>query len=123
MFFLKTRVLHSSAEEYHPRWGARTSNPVKSVNDRLGGFDSCLFRQTPPEQARKFQLITKVNFSDVLMIRNWFACAQEIGDQSVNQITSENFENLNTKELLANRNNEQQIMFQSMLLIGLQMGN
>ena len=123
MFFLKTRVLHSSAEEYHPRWGARTSNPVKSVNDRLGGFDSCLFRQTPPEQARNFQLITKVNFSDVLMIRNWLACAQEIGGQSVNQITSENFENLNTKELLANRNNEQQIMFQSMLLIGLQMGN
>jgi len=34
------------AEEYHPRWGARTSNPVKSVNDRLGGFNSCLFRQT-----------------------------------------------------------------------------
>jgi hypothetical protein len=31
-------------EEYHPRWGARTSNPVKFVNDRLGGFDSCLFR-------------------------------------------------------------------------------
>jgi len=57
------------------------------------------------------------------MIRNWLACAQEIGGQSVNQITSENFENLNTKELLANRNNEQQIMFQSMLLIGLQMGN
>jgi len=57
------------------------------------------------------------------MIRNWFACAQEIGDQSVNQITSENFENLNIKELLVNRNNEQQIMFQSMLLVGLQMGN
>ena len=106
MVFLKTRVLHSSAEEYHPRWGARTSNPVKSVNDRLGGFDSCLFRQTPPEQARKFQLITKVNFSDVLMIRNWLACAQEIGDQRLNQITSENFENLNIKELLVNRNNE-----------------
>jgi hypothetical protein len=32
-------------EEYHPRWGARISNPVKSVNDMLGGFDSCLFRQ------------------------------------------------------------------------------
>lgn len=38
-------MINSSAEEYHPRWGARTSNPVKSVNDRLGGFDSCLFRQ------------------------------------------------------------------------------
>ena len=25
----------------------RTSNPVKSVNDRLGGFNSCLFRQIP----------------------------------------------------------------------------
>ena len=37
-------MLNSLAEEYHPRWGARTSNPVKSVNDRLGGFDSCLFR-------------------------------------------------------------------------------
>jgi hypothetical protein len=37
-------------EEYHPRWGARTSNPVKSVNDRLGGFDSCLFRQLPVQQ-------------------------------------------------------------------------
>lgn len=37
-------MINSSAEEYHPRWGARTSNPVKSVNDRLGGFDSCLFR-------------------------------------------------------------------------------
>jgi len=24
-------VLDSLAEEYHPRWGARTSNPVRSV--------------------------------------------------------------------------------------------
>jgi hypothetical protein len=39
-------MINSLVEEYHPRWGARTSNPVKSVNDRLGGFDSCLFRQT-----------------------------------------------------------------------------
>jgi hypothetical protein len=38
-------MINSLVEEYHPRWGARTSNPVKSVNDRLGGFDSCLFRQ------------------------------------------------------------------------------
>lgn len=38
-------VLDSTVEEYHPRWGARTSNPVKFVNDRLGGFDSCLFRR------------------------------------------------------------------------------
>jgi hypothetical protein len=37
-------------EEYHPRWGARISNPVKSVNDMLGGFDSCLFRQTSLHQ-------------------------------------------------------------------------
>jgi len=37
-------VLKSLVEEYHPRWGARTSNPVKSVKDRLGGFNSCLFR-------------------------------------------------------------------------------
>ena len=37
-------MIHFAVEEYHPRWGARTSNPVKSVNNRLGGFDSCLFR-------------------------------------------------------------------------------
>ena len=57
----------------------------------------------------RFQIITKFNLNDVLVIRNWLACAQEIGDQSVNQITSENFGNLNIKELLVNRNNEQQI--------------
>ena len=39
-------VIHFVPEEYHPRWGARTSNPVKSVYSRLGGFDSCLFRHT-----------------------------------------------------------------------------
>ena len=44
MVFENATVLHFAAEEYHPRWGARTSNPVKSVNDRLGGFNSCLFR-------------------------------------------------------------------------------
>ena len=44
MGFGNVPVLHFAAEEYHPRWGARTSNPVKSVNDRLGGFNSCLFR-------------------------------------------------------------------------------
>ena len=37
-------MIYSRVEEYHPRWGARTSNPVKSVYSRLGGFDSCLFR-------------------------------------------------------------------------------
>jgi len=40
-------VIHFVPEEYHPRWGARTSNPVKSVYSRLGGFDSCLFRHYP----------------------------------------------------------------------------
>ena len=45
MGFGNVPVLHFAVEEYHPRWGARTSNPVKSVNDRLGGFNSCLFRQ------------------------------------------------------------------------------
>ena len=45
MVFKNAIVLNFAAEEYHPRWGARTSNPVKSVNYRLGGFNSCLFRQ------------------------------------------------------------------------------
>jgi hypothetical protein len=40
-------MLDFAAEEYHPRWGARTSNSVRSVKDRLGGFNSCLFRQIP----------------------------------------------------------------------------
>ena len=44
MVFKNAVVLNFAAEEYHPRWGARTSNPVKSVNYRLGGFNSCLFR-------------------------------------------------------------------------------
>ena len=39
-------VLDFAAEEHRPRWGARTSNPVKSVDNGLGGFDSCLFRHT-----------------------------------------------------------------------------
>ena len=30
-------VIDSATEEYHPRWGARTSNPVKSVNTGLVG--------------------------------------------------------------------------------------
>ena len=45
MVFKNAIVLNFVAEEYHPRWGARISNPVKFVNDRLGGFNSCLFRQ------------------------------------------------------------------------------
>ncbi len=30
-------MLHSLVEEYHPRWGARTSNPVKFVRTGLVG--------------------------------------------------------------------------------------
>ncbi len=60
-------VLDSTVEEYHPRWGARTSNPVKFVNDRLGGFDSCLFRHfnLPTEILTKGKLETACN-------SNWF---------------------------------------------------
>ena len=47
MGFGNVPVLHFAVEEYHPRWGARTSNPVKFVKDRLGGFNSCLFRHLP----------------------------------------------------------------------------
>jgi len=63
-------MLNSSAEEYHPRWGARTSNPVKSVNDRLGGFDSCLFRQLA-----LFSFIKLFVCSDSAISSEWRAVA------------------------------------------------
>ena len=39
-------------------------------------------------------IITRFSLNDILVIRNWLAYAQEIGDQSINQITSENLEKL-----------------------------
>jgi tetratricopeptide (TPR) repeat protein len=45
-------------------------------------------------------IITRFSLNDILVIRNWLAYAQEIGDQSVNQITNENLGELDFVKLI-----------------------
>jgi hypothetical protein len=47
-------VIDSLTEEYHPRWGARTSNPVKSVNTGLVGSTPASSAKSTSSEIRQY---------------------------------------------------------------------
>ena len=59
-----------------------------------------IIHQSKLERSKR---ITKFGLNDILVIRKWLAYAQEVGDQSVNQITNENFGKLNIVKLIKKR--------------------